>query len=149
MPREAPQFIGEYEDVPVDPKGRLIFPAAFRKGLPLGVSSLIVAQWFDGCLASFDPASWQSVIQRLRELQVGQKRHRQFIRKVAGLAAEVKIDRQGRALIPRKHLDMAGIADRATLVGVVDRVEIWNPDRYRQGISEINLEEVAEDMEWI
>ena len=148
MPDEIPQFIGEYEDVPVDPKGRLIFPSAFRKTLPKGADSVVVAQWLDGCLAFFDPAGWKRFIQQLKNLEVGRRKHRQFIRAVAGLAADVKIDRQGRALIPRKHLDVAGISDRATLVEVVDRVEIWSPDRYESIQEGVDLEAIAEEMDW-
>ena len=68
MAEETPQFIGEFEDVPVDPKGRLILPAAFRKVLPLGVNSFVIARWFDGCLAGFEPTRWKQILRQLLEL---------------------------------------------------------------------------------
>ena len=148
MPHESPQFIGEYEDVPVDPKGRLIFPAAFRKSLPKGLNSFVVAQWFDGCLGTFTPDGWNGFIQQLKGLDGTQRETRQLVRALAGRAAEVKIDRQGRVLFPRKHLEMAGISERATLVGVIDRVEIWSPERYRKSLENVNLEEIAEQLDW-
>ena len=92
MPDEIPQFIGEYEDVPVDPKGRLIVPSAIRKELPLGVNSFVVARWFDGCLAGFDPGVWHRVLQQLLALDGGQRQARQLRRSVAGGAMEAKID---------------------------------------------------------
>ena len=73
MSEETPQFIGEYEDVPVDPKGRLIVPSACRKALPMGVTTFVIAQWFDGCLAGFDPKGWQRVLGKLQTLDGGQK----------------------------------------------------------------------------
>jgi MraZ protein len=149
MSEEFPQFIGEYEDVPVDPKGRLIIPAAFRKALPMGVTTFVVARWFDGCLAAYDPAGWKKVLGKLQSLSGAKKDTRQLVRAVAGLATEVRCDTQGRVLIPKKHLEVAGISDRSTLVGVIDRVEIWNPDRYRQSIDGVNLESIAEDLDWI
>ena len=151
MPDDLPKFIGDHEDIPVDPKGRLIFPVAFRKALPGKVDSLIVAQWFDGCLAVFDPNGWNLVVEQLRGLESApgaRRQTRQLMRALAGRATEIKLDRQGRMLIPRKHLEMAGIADRATLVGVIDRVEIWNPGRYLESQSEVDLEAAAEELEW-
>ncbi len=149
MPDETPQFIGEYEDVPVDPKGRLIVPAAFRKALPMAVNTFVIARWFDGCLAGFDPNGWKQVLRQFLTLDGGQKQHRQLRRSVAGRAVEARIDRQGRVLIPRKLLDRAGITDRATIIGAVDRVEIWNPDRYTSYMDEADqkLEEIVEEID--
>ena len=146
MPDEIPQFIGEYEDVPVDPKGRLIVPSAIRKELPLGVNSFVVARWFDGCLAGFDPGVWHRVLQQLLALDGGQRQARQLRRSVAGGAMEAKIDRQGRLLIPRKLLDRVNITERATVSGAIDHVEIWNPVRYVEYMNETDqrLEEIVE-----
>ncbi len=146
MSEETPQFIGEYEDVPVDPKGRLILPAAFRKVLPLGVNSFVIARWFDGCLAGFEPTRWKQVLRQLLELGGGQRQTRQLNRTLAARAVEVKIDGQGRILIPRKHLDMAAVSERATVIGAVDRVEIWDSGRYITYMQEADekLEEIAE-----
>ena len=149
MSDETPQFIGEYEEVPVDTKGRLIFPAAFRKALPMGVNTFVVARWFDGCLGAYDPIGWKRVLQKLQGLSGAKRETRQLIRAVAGRATEVRLDSQGRVLIPRKHLEMAGITDRATLIGVIDRVEIWRPEDYCQRIDEVDLEGIAEDLDWI
>ncbi len=149
MPDETPQFIGEYENVPVDGKGRLIIPSAFRKALPMGVNTFVVARWFDGCLGAYDPAGWKRVLEKLQRLSGAKRETRQLIRSVAGRATEVKFDSQGRVLIPRKHLEMAGISDRATLIGVIDRVEIWSPDGYQESINEVDLEDIAESLDWI
>ncbi|MDA0708991.1 MAG: hypothetical protein O3B73_02130, partial [bacterium] len=143
------QYIGEYEDVPIDPKGRLIVPAAFRKALPQGVTSLIIAEWFEGCLAAFDPDGWASLIQELRGLDRSQRQTRQLVRRLAGRAAEVNIDRQGRILIPKKLLDLGEISQHATLSGVIDKIEIWNPDRYDKVQSSADLESVAEELDWL
>ena len=149
MPDESPQFIGEYEDVPVDVKGRLFVPAAIRRALPMGINTFVIARWFDGCLAGYDPSGWNRVLRQLQGLDGGQRQTRQLIRAVAGRAIEVKIDRQGRMLIPRKHLAMVGITERATLIGAVDRIEIWEPAEYVRYIEEADkkLEEIVQDMD--
>ena len=149
MAEETPQYIGEYEDVPIDAKGRLIVPAPFRKVLPMGVNSFVVVRWFDGCLAAFDPESWQQILQQLLALEGGQRQARQLRRSIAGRAVEAKIDRQGRILIPRKLLERAEIGEKATIIGAVDRLEIWSPERYAGYMDDADqkLEEIAEDMD--
>jgi len=148
MPDNRPQFFGEFENVPIDAKGRLIVPATLRNALPNGVTSIIVTEWFDGCLSAIDPEGWRRLFDQLRGLSISQVQTRQLVRKMAGRAAEIKLDRQGRALIPKKLLNLANITDHATLTGVVERIEIWNPDRYNDAQNNIDLESVAEELEW-
>ena len=149
MPGNPPRFYGDHENIPLDDKGRLIVPAAFRNALPSGVSSIIVAEWFDDCLAAFDPDEWERRLEQLHNLGYTQVKRRQLVRKLAGRASEVKLDRQGRALIPRKRLDAASITDRATLIGAASLIEIWDPDKYKaQDIPMNELEDVAEDLQW-
>jgi len=149
MSEARTQFIGEYEDIPIDQKGRLIVPASFRKALPQGVTSLIVAEWFDGCLAAFDPEGWAQLIAQLRGVDRSQRQTRQLVRRLAGRAAEVKVDRQGRILIPKKLLDIGEISDHATMSGVIDKIEIWNPERYNQTQNSADLESAAEELDWL
>lgn len=148
MSNNRPQFFGEFENIPIDAKSRLIVPAPLRNALPNGVASIIVTPWFDGCLAAFDPEGWGQHIDQLLNMGHKQKETRQFVRKMAGRASEVKLDRQGRALIPRKRLDSVGISDRATLTGVIDKIEIWDPDRYNEAQDNTDLESIAEELEW-
>ena len=143
----ASQFIGDYEDIPVDPKGRLIVPVAFRRAMPPGVNTFVIARWFDGCLAAFDPKGWEQVIQKLADLEGNKRQNRQLVRALAGGAVEATMDRQGRVLLPRKHREISEIADRATMVGVIDRIEIWNPERYLDAQQNVDLEAVAEDLD--
>ena len=148
MSNNRPQFFGEFENIPIDAKNRLIVPAPLRNALPNGVTSIIVTQWFDGCLAAFDPEGWRQLIDQLLSMGHSQVKTRQLVRKMAGSASEVKLDRQGRALIPRKRLDSVGISDRATLTGVIDKIEIWDPDRYDEAQDNTDLERIAEDLAW-
>ena len=148
MSNNRPQFFWEFENIPIDAKSRLIVPAPLRNALPNGVTSIIVTPWFDGCLAAFDPEGWGQHIDQLLNMGHKQKETRQFVRKMAGRASEVRLDRQGRALIPRKRLDSVGISDRATLTGVIDKIEIWDPDRYNEAQDNTDLESIAEELEW-
>ena len=148
MSDNHPTFFGEFENIPLDAKGRLIVPAPLRNALPNGVSSIIVTKLFDDYLMAFDPYEWRRRMDQLRGMGHSQRYERQLIRAMAGRAYEVKLDRQGRALIPRKHLDLVGITDRATLAGVVDCIEIWDPDKYNEVQNDVDIEAIAEKLEW-
>jgi MraZ protein len=47
-------------------------------------------------------------------------------------SVQVTLDKAGRICLPEEMSKAAGIADEAILVGLLDRFEIWNPDRYEK-----------------
>ena len=149
MSDNCPEFYGDFENIPIDTKGRLIVPAAFRNALPNGVSSIIVTQWFDGCLAAFDPDGWRRIIDQLRNMGHSQVQSRQLVRAMAGRASEVKLDRQGRASLPKKLLDRAGIGERLVVIGALEHLEFWEPEAWQGYLAqaEPTLEEVAETLD--
>ncbi len=46
-------------------------------------------------------------------------------------SVQVTLDKSGRICLPDEMARLAGIKDEAVLVGLLDRFEIWNPDRYK------------------
>jgi MraZ protein len=47
-------------------------------------------------------------------------------------SVQVACDKAGRICLPPEMATAAGIAEEAVLVGLLDRFEIWNPDRYEK-----------------
>lgn len=45
-------------------------------------------------------------------------------------SAQVAVDKAGRIVLPDQMAREAGVKDEAVLVGLLDRFEIWNPQRY-------------------
>jgi len=45
-------------------------------------------------------------------------------------SVQVALDKGGRICLPEEMAKAAGIKDEALLVGLLDRFEIWNPERY-------------------
>jgi MraZ protein len=50
-------------------------------------------------------------------------------------AEDVTFDGQGRIGIPRSLIEHAGVTDRALIIGVLDRIEIWNPDVFAKRLA--------------
>jgi len=47
-------------------------------------------------------------------------------------SVQVALDKAGRICLPEEMANLAGIAKKAVLVGLLDRFEIWSPDRYAE-----------------
>ena len=125
-------FYGEYDNA-IDPKGRLYVPAAFRKALAEEANdTFVVTRGLDGCLSVYGLDDWNRVKDGLRRLSSTKKNDRQFIRLLLSQAAQTKVDRQGRIAIPKNLLEIAGIENQATALGVLGKFELWNPERYEQ-----------------
>ena len=117
------RFLGEYE-VPVDEKGRVFIPAEIRRKLqPEDGDTLVVVRGLDGCLTAHPQGSWVAIAEKMMRLSQTDQKVRLFIRGTLSQAAEVRLDRQGRAAMPRKLLDRAGIEDRMIVIGALDKLE--------------------------
>ena len=145
-----PQFLGEH-GVPVDDKGRIFVPAEFRKKLPPEANeTMLVVRGFARCLAAYPQNVWEeTAAPQLLGLPQKDPKARAFIRSILSQAAEIKLDRQGRATIPRKLLAKADIDDQMVVIGALDKLEFWNPDDWRKFLDEADptMEAVAESLD--
>ena len=46
-------------------------------------------------------------------------------------AAEVELDSNGRMLIPKRLVEMAGLVKELVFIGIGDKIEIWDKDKYQ------------------
>ncbi|MFB6346250.1 MAG: division/cell wall cluster transcriptional repressor MraZ [bacterium] len=139
-------FIGEYEHN-VDSKNRVILPSAIRNELE-DDARLILAPAIEPCLVLFPYERWEKFLMS-EELQGNTVDSRKFRRALASKANETRVDSQGRILIPDDLKDIAEINDTVTVVGNVDRVELWTPeqlDEYQRSIPDEELKEIEEKM---
>jgi MraZ protein len=119
-------LIGEYIHT-IDTKNRISLPVKFRKELG---KKIIITPGLDQCLFIFTMKEWAKVSKRLSDsdsdLSFLKADKRSFNRFMFGRAAEVEIDTIGRILIPDFLKERIKLGDRAAIIGVEDRVEIWN-----------------------
>jgi MraZ protein len=102
--------------------------------LPAFASGGVLTAWLDGCLAVWPPATWASLAGRITALPMSQGGARTFGRLLFSSAVEFAFDRGGIRL-PEAHRRLAGIEDRAILVGAGDHAELWSPDRWAEASS--------------
>ena len=137
-------LIGEYQHT-IDAKGRMIVPAKFREDLGF---TFVVTRGLDGCLYGYPLDQWQVLRQKLSELPQSKKDARAFARFFNSAASEVEFDKQGRINITPTLREHAGLVKNCRVIGVNDRIEIWDEERWKAYIAETeeNFEELAEQM---
>jgi len=119
-------LIGEYIHT-IDEKNRVSMPAKFRKELG---RKIIITPGLGQCLFIFTTKEWEKVSQKLSssdsDLSFLKADQRNFNRYMFGRAAEVEIDSIGRMLIPEFLQEGIRLRDKAAIIGVRDRLEVWN-----------------------
>lgn len=137
-------LLGEYKHS-VDSKGRVIIPSKFREKLG---EHFIVTRGLDGCLFVYPMEEWKKVEDKLQTLPLAQKDARKFTRFFYSAATECKVDKQGRVNLPQTLLNYAEINNTSYLIGVSNRIEIWNEEKWDLFTQETenSFEDIAEDL---
>lgn len=117
----------------LDIKGRLNIPAKFRRALaPEANETFVVKRGFDSCLELIPIDEWKIYEEKLRRLSTTKERNRRFLRMTTANASEDTCDKQGRITIPAELLKLANIEKEVLIIGVLDKMEIWNPETYQK-----------------
>lgn len=135
-------FNSEYE-FGIDAKRRLQIPAKWKPGLSRFTLLLWPLRTSDpDCLLGLHPDSMKYLTQKLREAPL--RKGDVWRRKIGKSSVDVDLDSGSRICLPKKLADAAGLKKRAVLVGMVDRFQIWDPERY-ESISPLDEEESHND----
>jgi len=133
-------LIGEYIHT-IDEKNRMSLPAKFRKELG---KKIIITPGLGQCLFIFTTKEWEKVSNKLSssdtELSFLKADQRSFNRYMFGRAAEVELDSIGRILVPEFLKERIGLKSTAAIVGVKDRVEVWNEKAWSDQKAKIEKE---------
>ena len=101
---------------------------------------------YDGCLVAFSWSDWVELEEKFMRIPNPSPKVRAFRRLVIGGAETHTPDSHGRILLSPDHRAYAGLEREATVLGLVDRFEIWNPATLRASMSSENLEGVTEEL---
>ena len=137
-------FLGEYRHK-IDDKWRLALPIKFRDKLKEGV---VITKGLDSCLFVYTQDDWQILAEKIAKLPLTQSNARAFARLMLAGAIDVKLDKQGRVILPPYLSQYAGLKNKVTIAGVYNRLEIWSRGRwgrYKKNAEE-NSSEIAEKL---
>jgi MraZ protein len=117
----------------VDEKRRVQIPAKWRPET-LGTEFTLVV-WPSGnqgpCLRVFPPQEMAKLVRTINEMPANEKKGA-LKRSIGAGSEQAVLDKAGRICLPEPMAKAAGIDGEAILVGLLDRFEIWNPERYEQ-----------------
>lgn len=128
------RFLGNIE-AKTDAKGRVFLPAVFRKQLQAASEERLVLRKdvHQQCLVLYPESVWFATQEELRQrLNKWNARHQMIFRQFVSDAEVVVPDGNGRILLPKRYLQMAGIADEVRFIGMDDAIEIWAKERTEQ-----------------
>lgn len=132
---------GEYQHT-LDAKGRLFIPAKLREELG---DSFVVTKGLDECLFLYPMDAWKALEDKIRQLPMSKSRNLQ--RFFLSAAADVTVDKQGRIVVPPVLRSHAKLVHDVTIIGVLDRAEIWDRQKWDEYNGQLDAGSIAEAME--
>jgi MraZ protein len=118
----------------VDAKRRVQIPAKWRPAKS-GIELTLIL-WPKSaageCLRVLPPEEMTRLMQDIDAMPNGDRNKVVLKRFIGSESVQVALDKAGRICLPEEMAKVAGIKGEAVLVGLLDRFEIWNPERYEQ-----------------
>ncbi len=116
----------------VDGKRRVQIPAKWRPTRPGVEFTLIV--WpksaHGPCLRVLPPEQMGKLMADINVMSNDDPNKVVLKRFIGSESVQVPLDKAGRICLPEEMAKAAGIKKESVLVGLLDRFEIWNPNRY-------------------
>jgi len=138
-------LIGQYTSKLTD-KERVSIPKKIREELG---DDLILAKWYENCLVLVSREKWKELLSRVfGETKLVISPVRDIDRFLMSSAYELKLDNQGRFIIPEILKKHAEIETEIIFVGLGDRVEVWSEVGWRK-IEESAQEKASKAIEII
>lgn len=142
-------FWGSFKST-LDNKGRINFPAKFRKNLrEEDEDTLILIRGTEKCLGVYPRSAWHETVEEIKR-KVGTGREFGVVsRRLMYQASEQTIDKQGRLNLPANLIEYAGLEGEVLVVGYEQKIEIWNRDRYQDYVESTESEylKIAQELD--
>ena len=125
---------GTYERT-LDEKLRLAMPKPLREALK-GDKQLLLTPGTDGSLSLYPRTTFADLTTQLAARSPSGQDVRAFSRLLYAQSHSVELDSQGRVRIPGELARLANLEGDVVLLGVGDRVELWNKSRWEAYLAE-------------
>jgi MraZ protein len=128
----GPCYNSCFENV-VDEKRRVQIPSQWRKGQHEVEFMLIL--WpsgpvKDACLMVLPPPVAEKLRQKITSMPFGDSQAESLRRFLGRKSQMVPSDKSGRITLPEHMAAAAGVKEKAVLVGMFDRFQVWSPERF-------------------
>ena len=121
----------------IDAKGRISIPAKLRKQIsPDANDSFVMTRGVLTCIDIYPLNEWMQIEEKLLKLNQFQPDDVRFIRMITQYAIEDTMDSQSRILVPQNLIEYAKIEKEVLILGVLKKIEVWNPKIYEDYLSQ-------------
>ena len=112
----------------LDDKNRIRIPARLKKELS---ETYTLTKGVDGCIYVFAAATFEAHINgKIDEVSIGDRAAQKPLRLLMASAYELNEDKQGRLILPADLIKHAGIKKNVVILGVGNRAEIWDQEKW-------------------
>ncbi|MCG8309009.1 MAG: division/cell wall cluster transcriptional repressor MraZ [Cytophagales bacterium] len=133
-------FTGEFE-CKMDAKGRLTLPSKVKSKLPeVSGNQLVLSLGLEPCLVVYPMVEYRKIYSRIASMNEFNEEFRRLQRNFFRRINEVDLDGAGRILIPKTMSKYAKLEKEIILVGMGNRMEIWDTGTYEEFIINDNSE---------
>jgi len=118
----------------IDEKRRIQIPAKWRPA-EAGIEFTLMLWPKDkagSCLRVLPPGEMAQLMSDIDAMPNDDPNKVVLKRFIGSESVQVALDKAGRICLPEEMTRAAGIKDEAVLVGLLDRFEIWNPERHEK-----------------
>ena len=134
-------FTGQYDFV-IDSKNRINIPSIFRKQLHKSDKNrFVITRGIDSCIWIYPLGEWETIEKELSQLSSLSKINRTFLRNHLRHAKIVSSDDQGRLILTKNLIEYANILKDITIIGVLNKIEIWDNATLAVSDSEQSIDE--------
>src|SRR5258708_17070 len=118
----------------VDEKRRIQIPAKWRPAQDGTELTLMVWPKYKAgpCLRVLPPSGMVKLMQDIEKMASDNPNKVVLKRFIGSQSVQAPLDKAGRICLPEPMAREAGITEEAVLVGLLDRFEIWSPERYEK-----------------
>ncbi len=131
-------FRGSYKHS-IDHKGRVNIPARFRRLLSGDANeTFVILRGLEACVSLYPADEFKRLEERLRGRSFSDPVNRRYQRMLLLDSRDETLDAQGRVAIPPSLIEHATLKHDVMVNGVLDHIEIWNPDLFAKYMASAN-----------
>ena len=118
----------------LDDKGRFAVPTKYRDAILSEDQGTVICTVAlnEPCLWLYPLAEWLEIEERLLKISNMNPRARRMQRMLLGNATEYQLDKNGRILLAPSLSAHAELGKKIMLVGLMNKFEIWDEDRWHE-----------------
>ena len=140
------RFLGQHT-YSLDNKGRVSIPAEFRDVLGERYDNrLVLMKNYDRCLLAYPIEEWQKLDDKIKMLPSSDPKVIKYLRTYYSSAKVCELDGQGRVLVPPALKTYAGLARDVFIIGLSNKMELWDLHTWNEVHPEEDGAELQEAM---